>query len=324
MMGGGMIIGAILLILVVSMTASISTAPAAPPPPSPGADICVNVSGAFPQYYADQAPPGSNHFGPAVAVSTAQAENHNRICLDPALFAPQDLYFNDTFTDEAALQQYIVNTGADRAAWLSGVAALEAKMATATVEVVEETATYWTMYAVPRGDGLPPLIQQGQEEMVNQPILKFTFPNGTVKRLKLDCGFQPVEPNAFPGIPPLGSPPPPPPAAPPVVTTVVPPTNPPPTQPPPTTPDGKYVVRCNGQVCVTVVNTTRPPPPPPPPTSAPPSTVVATTLRPTVPDNPECIGGDCDHPSPSSTVAPPVTPPNTQAPVTNPTIPGSG
>lgn len=313
MMGAGGLAVAVIMMLVVGINVF---------GPPAGADdrVCEGVEGEIPTYFADQAPEGSNHFGPAApseSVEAAVSELKSRVCLDPSLAVATSGYLADEALDDSTYSNRVNAITGNRDAWLFGVGVVKDDLDGAeTVEIEEISATYWTEYFV-RQEGAAPLLRQSQESMVGEKMLKFTWADGRVKRFKLSCGFQPVEPNEFPGVPPMGEPPSAPPAPrpptsnPPGPTT---PTNPPTT---PTTKDGKDHTECAPSVCLPRTSTTRTPTTTTPP-PAPPSTVTATTLEPVIPDNPTCIGGDCpNHPSPPSTVEPPVAPPNTVSPTTN-------
>jgi hypothetical protein len=141
-----------------------------------------------------------------VDVRDVQIDLHNRRCVDPALVVAHSEYAARSYSSPAerlAKTQALVN---DREQWRWTVIGLEAREATATkVEVVQMCDPYRTLYMV--NTEVPQIYQ----DALDRPcywVFRFIYADGSQDNYKLDCGYQPVEPE-FPGVPgpPGGSPP---------------------------------------------------------------------------------------------------------------------
>lgn len=161
-----------------------------------------------------------------------QIDLRNHRCVDPALVTGHVEYAARSYStpeERTAKTEALV---ADRTQWAWSVVGLSAREQEAvSVEVVEMSDPYKTLYMI---DTPVPGIYQDALDRPTYWVLRFTYADGTQDNFKLDCGYQPVEPE-FPGVPgPPGSPPP---TQPPVTgpPSSQPPTTGPPTTAPPTT-----------------------------------------------------------------------------------------
>ncbi len=152
-------------------------------------------------YFRKDLPPEVNHFGPAVGdgnIDLVLEQLHYRRCVDPALTVAHRQYQarNYTSPEERLFETEGLQNNPE--AWALNVLALEEREATAVkVEVVDMTESYQTLYMV---DTPVPTIYQDVVDRPKYKVIRFTYADGSVDNLKLDCGFQPVEP-IFPGIP---------------------------------------------------------------------------------------------------------------------------
>lgn len=188
-----------------------------------------------------------NHDG-VVDAKDVQIDLRNTRCVDPARTVGHVEYAARSYSSPEERTAKTEALVADPSQWAWSIIGLSAREDTAVkVEVVLMSDPYRTLYMV---DTPIPGIYQDALDRPEYWVLRFTYEDGTVDNYKLDCGYQPVEPE-FPGVPgPPGSPPPsqPPTSGPP---STQPPTTGPPTTAPPTT--------CPPTVCKGPV----PPGPPP-------------------------------------------------------------
>lgn len=159
-------------------------------------------------YFAEDAPPGSNFFGPATegeAVKKLLEELHDRRCLDPALVVGDAIDAQlpgfDRLNGDEAIAAKIREVRDDRELWRDTIATLEDQEEEADVEVTSMSGSYQTLYMVV-GETDVPLIRQAAPDRPSYDVLRFSLPDGDVRNYKLDCGFQPVD-QEFPGVPPL-------------------------------------------------------------------------------------------------------------------------
>lgn len=297
------------------------------PPTTEGANPCTETV----HYFRHDLPENDNRFGEgldwpawqanmnndlngdgAVDVKDLQIDLHNDRCVDPALTVAHAEYAQRSYTNPEERLARTQGLADNRQEWLETIATLEAREATATkVEVVLMSEAYQTLYMT--NTHPIPSIYQDALDRPEYWVLRFTYADGTVDNYKLDCNYQPVEPE-FPGIPgrPVGHPTPTVPTG--VSTTTVPGVS---TTVPPTT--------CPSTVC----KGSAPPAPPPCVDSA----GKPCTVQPGAGGQPG-TGGAVDHgddgysPSdpPPSTVVPPKPPPTsvvTLPPTTAPPPPTS-
>ena len=196
-MAGGMLIP-LLLFLVVGVGKVVVDDPPA------GGNTTTTVPAACPgavHYFRHDLPVEVNHFGPAAPdndVNAALAELHNRRCVDPALTVAHRQYQARNYTSPEERLFQTEGLANNPEAWALNVLALEEREAIAVkVEVVDMTESYQTLYMV---DTPVPTIYQDVVDRPKYKVIRFTYADGSVDNLKLDCGFQPVEP-IFPGIP---------------------------------------------------------------------------------------------------------------------------
>lgn len=169
-------------------------------------------------FYADQAPAGSNHFGPAAPEAAFTSEDiavYNlieRLCsgeaneADPALLTGLGEYFDlADYANPDERDADVQANLADNAVWDVDADALLAEMGTYETELKTISGTYHTLYMIAGARDGRPEIRQSQEHMTDEVVLEFTRVNAdgtvTTKLLKLECGYQPVEIVEFPGIP---------------------------------------------------------------------------------------------------------------------------
>ncbi len=162
-------------------------------------------------FFADQAPAGSNHFGPA-----GQSENLDvsvgdqvyRISEDPADMVATSEFLDHLNTDSPeSRDQKIVDYINNTAEWSEKFAEITKYLDSGQVSFVVKSGDYHTMYMVPGTNGERPGIYQSVESMSDKVLLKYDIPqaDGTMKTylFKVECGFQPVQFDAFIGIPKL-------------------------------------------------------------------------------------------------------------------------
>ena len=164
------------------------------------------------RFYADEAT--GNRFGPAASEVAYQDANRSfgelieRICsseddkADPMLLVGLNEHFELTApSDPAGRDAEMVTLMNDQTKWNDDALWFVADLSKAELELVTESGDYYTQYAIANQNDGRPGIYQSQEDMTDKTLLKFTFPDGRVKYLKLDCGFQPVSLIEFPGVP---------------------------------------------------------------------------------------------------------------------------
>ncbi len=164
------------------------------------------------RFYANEAT--GNRFGPAASEAAYQDANRafgeliERVCsseddkADPMLLVGLNEHFELTApSDPAGRDGEMVALMNDQTKWNDDALWFVADLSNAELELVTEGGDYYTQYAIANQNDGRPGIYQSKEDMTDKTLLKFTFPDGRVKYLKLDCGFQPVSLIEFPGVP---------------------------------------------------------------------------------------------------------------------------
>ncbi|MFO0955690.1 MAG: hypothetical protein U0526_04135 [Candidatus Saccharibacteria bacterium] len=182
-------------------------ASASPTTTTTAAPAPAGTCGSSPWFYARDTE--GNQFGPAAPeeVNAAQAEFTKRRCVDPALLVADSEYLFNEFSDPTArvakTQDFIANPDH----WALSELRFQQKLGTATkVEVATMSGGYQTMDMVDRDRSIPEIYQIPVEAAPFR-VLRYTFPDGSVKNFKLNCGFQPVEQSFPPSVPGKGAPP---------------------------------------------------------------------------------------------------------------------
>ena len=174
-----------------------------------------------------------DNFGPVVNaanVGEAQAELHARRCIDPALVTAHAAFYGvDGLSlpmSQQAFEDAVKAAKKEPATvWRSRIEAVEAYEKTGELSITTSTKRYDTLF-FREGDkkSVVPTLYAGPVR--DKVSTLFTVRHGdVVKKLKLECGFQPFEQD-FPGTP--GKP------KPPTTTPTTPPATRPPTTPPAT------------------------------------------------------------------------------------------
>lgn len=221
-----------LLLLVLGVFPGISTADDPPPdPPAPKAE-CITA----PYFYANDAPAGSNRFGPELVDPSLEAGIGRfdlKLRSDPAFAAVWErVILNPDWVNtqpgwyEARATEFLGN----EELWCEQVGAIYD--AIDKMEVQDRTEAYETLLMVPRGDAVP-AIRKTERPVPMEHVLVLRLKDGRTEFARYVCDLQPARPE-IPGIPPVSVPVPPAPPLPPGVT--IPPVAPPPPTHPPTTP----------------------------------------------------------------------------------------
>lgn len=153
-----------------------------------------------------------NQFGPAAPedpanVAATQADFASRRCSDAALLVGDSEYLFNEFSDAPTRVQKTVDLMSNPDAWALSEMRFQARLNEAVkVEIVEMSGAYQTMDMEDKGRIIPE-IYQVPVEAAPFKVIRFTFPDGTVKQFKLNCGYQPVEQNFPPSVPGKGAPP---------------------------------------------------------------------------------------------------------------------
>ncbi len=153
-----------------------------------------------------------NQFGPAAPedpanVAATQADFASRRCSDAALLVGDSEYLFNEFSDAPTRVQKTVDLMSNPDAWALSEMRFQARLNEAIkVEIVEMSGAYQTMDMEDKGRTIPE-IYQVPVEAAPFKVIRFTFPDGTVKQFKLNCGYQPVEQNFPPSVPGKGAPP---------------------------------------------------------------------------------------------------------------------
>lgn len=313
-----------LLLLVLGVLPGVSTAddPSAEPPsaPTPGTE-CIGQ----PYFFANDAPAGSNRFGPELAdhsLEAGMARFDLKLRSDAAFAAVwEDVILHDMANSTPALlEARATEFLGNEELWCEQVDAIYD--AIDKMEVQDRTEAYETLLMVPRGDAVP-AIRKTERPVPMEHVLVLRLKDGRTEFARYVCDLQPARPE-IPGVPPVSVPVPPAPPLPPGVT-IPPVAPPPPTHPPTTLPPG-------------TTSTTRPT------TTTRPSTTTTTQpdgkfdedspmspdpndpnepVRPNTPepDRPPETSPTTTQPrvDPPTTVAPPAPPPATTAPAPPPT-----
>lgn len=168
-------------------------------------------------FYADQAPEHSNFFGPEGNKTSAEAafgDMFDRMCDDSALTVGEGEYTKrisiDTNNAEAAVNardQIMVDYMQNTDHWGQGFQVLHEYLSKGNMSLETLSGSYHTLYMIANQRDGRPEIRQSQEDMTDKVVLKIdvTEADGTVStfRFKIDCGFQPVQLEEFPGVPQL-------------------------------------------------------------------------------------------------------------------------
>ena len=303
-----------LLLLVLGVFPGISTADKPDNPDKPEAPRAECIS--TPYFYANDAPAGSNRFGPELADHSLEAGTARfdlKLRSDPAFAAVWEdviLYDMANATPEwydTRATDFLGNEDL----WCEQVGKINAAIDEMTVD--DRMEEYETLLMVPRGDAVP-AIRKTERPVPMEHVLVFNLKDGRTEFARYVCDLQPARPK-IPGIPPVSVPVPPAPSLPPGVT--IPPTTPPPTTQPPTTqPPSETTTTTRPSVTTTTTPGPRCPDGSPLPPSGlcpkDPSQSTAGTGQ---------HGGQEEGPSEGPTSEPAVIPPATYVPPTTPTIP---
>lgn len=174
-------------------------------------------------FFAEQAPEGSNYFGPEGESSSPEDALTNmlaRAMADPTLLAGnmEMAKMTESMTPEQRdelVRYYINNPEAFDAAheqYKNYLTQNGAKISFSTFEGKE--VHYYTQYQKTRkAEGLPPMIYQSKESMQGKLVLRVDLPASPANSkgsagprtlyYKIDCGYQPVSPEEFENVPEL-------------------------------------------------------------------------------------------------------------------------
>lgn len=223
-----------LLLLVLGVMPGIGTGgtPPDPPtdPPPPKAECILT-----PYFYANDAPAGSDRFGPELVDPSLEAGMGRfdlKLRSDPAFAAVWErVILNPDWVNtqpgwyEARATEFLGN----EELWCEQVGAIYD--AIDKMEVQDRTEAYETLLMVPRGDAVP-AIRKTERPVPMEHVLVLRLKDGRTEFARYVCDLQPAQPE-IPGVPPVSVPVPPAPPLPPGVT--IPPVAPPPPPRPPTT-----------------------------------------------------------------------------------------
>lgn len=246
-----------LLLLVLGVVPGISTADEPNPSPPAPKEECIRT----PYFYANDAPEGSNRFGPELAdpsLEAGEARFDLKLRSDPAFAAvwervilhpdwvntPPEWY-------EARAMEFLGNEDL----WCEQVGVIYDAIDTMATE--DRSERYETLLMVPRGMGVP-AIRKTERPVPMEHVLVFHLKDGRTEFARYVCDLQPARPE-IPGVPPVSTPVPPAPPLPPGVTIPpVAPPPPPPTQPPTTRPPGTTTTTRPTTTTQSTTTTTRP------------------------------------------------------------------
>lgn len=187
-----------------------------PGPPDAGADpttttvVASGKCGATPHFFARDT--AGNQFGPPAPedpanVAATQADFAARRCQDAALLVGNSEHLFNEFSDPAIRVQKTIDLMANPDAWALAELRFQARLNEATkVEIVEMSGKYQTMDMVDQGRIIPEIYQIPVEATPFR-VIRYTFPDGSVKQFKLNCGYQPVEQSFPSSVPGKGAPP---------------------------------------------------------------------------------------------------------------------
>jgi|GEM_PF-5444786 len=181
-------------IIIDDPVAATPTTPTTTQTPGPAAPT---GCGSDPQFLARLAT--GNQFGPAAPeeVTAAQAEFAARRCsTDAALQVATSEYLISGFSDPATRVAKTTELLGDPAKWQASEDSVVAKLATAKAEIATMSGSYKTLDMVDQGRIIPE-IYAVPVDAAPFKVLRYTWPDGTVKQFKLNCGYQPVE-QSFP------------------------------------------------------------------------------------------------------------------------------
>lgn len=186
-------------------------------PPDVGADPTTTTAAPAPtgcgtdqKFFARETE--GNQFGPAAPedpanVAATQADFASRRCSDAALLVADSEYLFNEFSDAPTRVQKTIDLMSNPDAWALTELRFQNRLNEATkVEIVEMSGRYQTMDMEDKGRIIPE-IYQVPVEAAPFKVLRYTFPDGSVKQFKLNCGYQPVEQNFPPSVPGKGAPP---------------------------------------------------------------------------------------------------------------------
>lgn len=175
--------------------------------PNPKDKPCTDVNTSA-QFYAYDSATRGNNFGPAVVASNVKEalfDLHQRICTDAALVTAHAAYFGvDGLSLPMSQKQFEKAVNAALAApgtvWRQRVEAVEAYVSSGTVSLVTSTKAYDTMF-FGKGNSSKDVPDLYAGPVTDRVSTLLVIRHGKmVKNLKLECGFQPFEPE-FPGTP---------------------------------------------------------------------------------------------------------------------------
>lgn len=292
------VIALLLLLLLIPISQSVLNKD--PDPPKPEAptgspEQCITD----PYFYANDARPGSNQFGPELKDGSVEAGNARfdlKLRSDAAFAAVEEdliLYDLKKVNErgdgwyQLRAQQFLDDEGL----WCDTVNKIHDAIEQSWVEDREEK--YHTFLMVARGDQIP-LVRRTDRPVAMGHVLAFKLKDGRTEYHRYICDLQPARPE-IPGLPPISEPEPARPVAPPPPGSVPPPTSPPPTGGKDHN-DSPVTDNPNDTCEACRPNTPEPERPTPPPSTRPP--------QPTVPT--------------PTTVAPPAPPPSTTQPARPP------
>ncbi len=165
------------------------------PPTVPVSDVCKDVPGNVPRWFAKET--DGNKFGPAAPfdLGPARKAQHEVLCLDPANLVITQETIDGKFSspaNRAARTRVLV---ANPTARLAAVAYVQAELAKAKeVRLEVHTGPYQTFYMTTDGD-VPEVFQSAGSFTEARHVLVYDFGNGRTVNFVLECNFQ----GEFPG-----------------------------------------------------------------------------------------------------------------------------
>lgn len=206
----GIIGAAALLLLIFPIIKLVAGPPDAGADDDPPATTAPATCGLNQVFFARETE--GNQFGPAAPedsanVAATQADFASRRCQDAALLVGDSESLFNEFSDAPTRVQKTVDLMSNPDAWALSEMRFQNRLNEAVkVEIVEMSGAYQTMDMEDQGRIIPE-IYQVPVEAAPFKVIRFTFPDGTVKQFKLNCGYQPVEQNFPPSVPGKGAPP---------------------------------------------------------------------------------------------------------------------
>lgn len=205
--GGGLVIAGVTLLLLATIV--ITTKSEGTPIPVPTQGNCAGVT-----YNANQAPPGSQFFGPAIpefaSAEEAQALWLDTVCHDPMYGSVVAQLWNlRNLPDENSRYSFMRVLNGSQPERDRLFADVKARLAGAKVEKAEESGPYSTLFAAGTGEDW-----HIYQTAVVRPrtVLRQTLSDGSVWEWAYHCHFQPVKSVEgfglnIPTTPPPGTPP---------------------------------------------------------------------------------------------------------------------